>query len=107
MSHRCSRTLLTFVAVVSFGCGAETPTGAVDDDFAVGGTITGHDASVTLSLNGMSETFSGAGFTFTLALALGSASQLVTAALARFAQLEIAFACGSQLRFEGHRVSAA
>lgn len=68
------------VLALTFGaCGAENPLNPdpdpMDDPetFTVGGTMSGHSAEVTLSLNAVSETFNTASFTFTQTVESGSA----------------------------------
>jgi len=59
------------------GSSSPDPTGGNNDGgstgtrFTIGGTITGNDASVTLSLNGTEEAFAASPFTFTGDLASG------------------------------------
>lgn len=68
--HR--RTTLLMLTAALASCGSDTVIPPIDDDddddvetFSISGSIAGHDADVTLSLNGVPQTFSSATFTFT------------------------------------------
>lgn len=47
--------------------------GNTEDQFTIGGTVTGADGSITLSLNGSQESFNGVEFTFTNTLTMNAA----------------------------------
>lgn len=78
--RRALRLLTCTFALVATACGGPTVVEDDDDDdddmmatqYTVGGTVTGADGAVTLSLNAVSSTFSDATFTFPATLTSGS-----------------------------------
>ena len=80
MAARYTNWSILLTLLVAFACGGETPLGNPDPDpdpdphqVTIGGTISGHDAAVTLSLNTANETFADAAFTFAQTVTSGSA----------------------------------